>query len=273
MPFAEVNNIKICYEIYGEGYPLLLVHGYDAKKEVWVAQIGALSEKFKVITVDLRSSGKSDRTEEPYTMDKLVEDLKGLMDFLKIEKANLMGQSMGGWIIQNFLLKYPEPAGKLILIATNHKGAGIHVLKESLIKEIEIREKDPVEAFLKHARLMYHQKFRKEMEENLSKKFHGIWSPEDLIKESTIDPKSTRDLENLANAGASHNTLEKLDQIKNPTLLITGSHDRMSPKIVLDQMHEKLPNSTLKLFDKTGHKSFLSKAPEVNQVILEFLAD
>jgi len=204
-------------------------------------------------------------------MDTLVEDLKGLMDFLKIEKANLMGQSMGGWIIQNFVLKYPEQADKLILIATNHKGAGKHVLKESLIKEIEIR--NPAKAFLKHARLMYHQKFRKEMEENLSKKFHGIWSPEDLIEESTIDTKSTHDLENLANAGASHNTLEKLDQIKNPTLLIAGSHDRMSPKIVLDQMHEKLPNSTLKLFDKTGHKVFLSKAPEVNQVILEFLTD
>ena len=273
MPFAEINNIKICYEIHGDGYPLILIHGYDAKKEVWVAQIGALSEKFKVITVDLRSSGKSNRPEEPYTMDTFVEELKGLMDFLKIDKGNLMGQSMGGWIIQNFVLKYPERANKLILIATNHKGAGIHVLKETLIKEIETREKDPVEAFLGHARLMYHLKFRKEMEANLSKKFHGFWSPEDLIKESTIDPKSPRDLENLATASASHNILEKLDQIKNPTLLISGSHDRMSPKMVLDQMHEKLPNSTLKFIDKSGHKLFLSRAPEVNQLILDFLAD
>ena len=90
---------------------------------MWVAQIGPLSEKFKVITVDLRNSGKSDRPKESYTMDTFVEDLKGLMDFLKIDKANLMGQSMGGWIIQNFVLKYPEKANKLILIATNHKGA------------------------------------------------------------------------------------------------------------------------------------------------------
>lgn len=178
-------------------------------------------------------------------MGTLVEDIKGLMDYLKIEKAHFMGQSMGGWIIQNFVLKYPERVDKLILIATNHKGAGIHILKESLIKEMEIREKDPVEAFKARARLMFFQKFRKEMEENLSKKFHGIWSPEDLIKESTINPKSTRDLENLATASASHNILEKLDQIKNPSLLISGSHDRMSPKMVLDQMHEKLPNSTL----------------------------
>ena len=147
------------------------------------------------------------------------------------------------------------------------------MLKGTLIKEIEIREKDPVKSFLGHARLMYHLKFRKEMEVNLSKKFHGIWSPEDLIKESTIDPKSPLDLENLANASASHNTLEKLNQIRNPTLLLTGSHDRMSPKIVLDQMHEKLPNSTLKFIDKSGHKLFLSKAPEVNQIILEFLTD
>ncbi|MFW9988317.1 MAG: alpha/beta fold hydrolase [Candidatus Odinarchaeota archaeon] len=273
MPFAEVKNIKICYEIYGEGFPLILVHGYDAKKEVWIAQIKALSEKYKVITFDLRSSGKSDRPEEPYTMDSLVEDLKDLMDYLNIEKVNLIGQSMGGWIIQNFVLKYPERANKLILIATNHKGSGIHVLKESMINELDTLERDPVKAFLGHAKLMYHLKFRKEMEKNLSKKFHGIWSPENLIKESTINPKSARDLKNLADAGASHNTLESLDQIKNPTLLISGSHDRISPKSVLDEMHEKLPISTLKVVDKTGHKLFLSKASEVNQLILEFLKD
>jgi pimeloyl-ACP methyl ester carboxylesterase len=273
MPFAEVNNIKICYEIYGDGYPVILIHGYDAKKEIWIAQIGALSEKFKVITMDCRNSGKSDRPEEPYTMDAHLEDLKGLIDFLKINKANLIGHSMGGWIIQNFVFKYPEYANKLVLIATNHKGAGIHVLKETLLKEADIRKSDPKDAFFKRARLMHHQKFRKEMEMNPSQKFHELWSPEDLIKESAIDEKLPRDLENLALAGETHNMLEKLNSIKNPTLILAGSHDRMSPKMVSEQMDEQFPNSTLKIIDNAGHRLFLSKAPEVNQTILEFLKE
>jgi len=89
----------------GTGYPVIMHHGYGATGNIWIAQMKELSKYFKVITLDSRGSGKSDHPVNPYTLNILVEDLKGLMDSLKIEKAHVIGQSMGGWIAQNFVFK------------------------------------------------------------------------------------------------------------------------------------------------------------------------
>ena len=98
MNFADVNGIKICYEIHGDGYPVILVHGFGSKKEAWVAQTSPLAEYFKVITFDNRGAGKSDRPDGPYTMEIYADDIRGLMDFLKIEKAHVLGWSLGGML-------------------------------------------------------------------------------------------------------------------------------------------------------------------------------
>ncbi|MFX0105563.1 MAG: alpha/beta fold hydrolase, partial [Candidatus Hodarchaeota archaeon] len=67
--FADVNSIKICYEIRGEGEPILLVHGFGDRKEHWRAQFGELSEHFQVIRFDNRGAGKSDRPDDIYSME------------------------------------------------------------------------------------------------------------------------------------------------------------------------------------------------------------
>ena len=79
--FIDVNDIKICYKIHGREdlYPVILVHGFGAKKEHWIAQISALSEKFKVIIFDNRDAGKTSRSNRPYTMETLADDIKCLM--------------------------------------------------------------------------------------------------------------------------------------------------------------------------------------------------
>ena len=69
----------------------------------------------------------------------------------------------------------------------------------------------------------------------------------------------------------THYTLDQLNQIKNKTLLIAGSHDRLTPRSVMIEIHERIPNSTLKIIDKAGHFMTLSMASEVNQIILDFL--
>ena len=115
--FAELKGVKICYELKGKGYPVILVHGFGAKKEDWIAQFGPLSEKFKVIRFDNRGAGKSDRPKTPYTMEVFADDIKGLMDYLKIKKAHIIGWSLGGMIVQNFVLKYPNYVNKLTMFA------------------------------------------------------------------------------------------------------------------------------------------------------------
>lgn len=272
--YADLKGVKICYEIYGEGYPLFLVHGFGAKKESWIAQVPELSKHFKVIQLDNRGAGKSDRPETEYTMEIFADDIKNLMDHLGIEKANVCGWSLGGMIVQNFVLKYPNRVNKVILINTNYgfpDASGPEVYKNMRLSELEAKKVDPTKAWWSGTRSSFYIKFRKQLEADPSKKWYGVWSAEDLIKESTINPPTAKDINMQAEAIKTHNTFDRLNTIKNPTLLLTASHDRLTPKSSMEQIHEKITNSTLIVIEKAGHSSPLEKTPEVNQNIIEFL--
>jgi len=99
--FAEVNGIRLCYDVHGKGDPVILLHGFSDRKEHWRAQVGALSEHFKVIRLDNRGAGKSDRPDGEYSMEVYASDIAGLIDSLEIKKAHIIGHSMGGMIAQN----------------------------------------------------------------------------------------------------------------------------------------------------------------------------
>ncbi|MFX0024937.1 MAG: alpha/beta fold hydrolase [Candidatus Hermodarchaeota archaeon] len=272
--FADVNGIKLCYEERGEGDPVLLVHGFGGNKEGWIAQWIPLSEHFRVIRFDNRNGGCSDRPNQPNTSELLADDVSALMDYLNLERTHVIGWSMGGIIVQNFAKKYPNRINKLILINTvmgapdNHS---IEIIKTNHLKELEERKIDPVKTFWKSARLGYYIKFRKEMEANPKKKFYGLWSVEDLIQNENLNPPTPQDIINQSRALLQTITIKDLKQIKNPTLLITSSHDRLTSSKSMIEMHQAMPNSTLKVIEKAGHNSPVSKAPEVNEAIINFL--
>jgi pimeloyl-ACP methyl ester carboxylesterase len=274
--YADVNGIKICYKIYGDEnkFPLICVHGFGSKKETWIAQVGELSKKFKVIIFDLRSAGKSDRPKEPYGMDVLADDIAGLMDFLKIEKAHFMGFSLGGMIAQHFVLTYPERVEKLILICTSAgipKEGGIEMFRKNQLARIESIKQDPEKVFWQDTLRGFHWKFRKQMEENPKKKFYGCWSAEDLIEYIQKNPSTPQDVENQTYCVKTHNTYNRLHEIKNHTLLIAASQDRLVSKASLKEIHKRIPISVYKEIDKAGHEVHRSRAPEVNKLILDFL--
>jgi len=276
MNFAEVNGIKICYEMHGDGYPVILVEGYGAKKEGWIAQTPSLSEHFKVITFDNRGSGKSDRPNFPYTMDMFADDIKGLMDYLDLKKAHIIGKSLGGMIVQIFTLKYPEYVNKLVLLNTSTgypSDQGPEMYKQGQIDNYYTKLKDPAKTFFESARGGFSREFRKLMQEDPKRKFHGFWSAEDIIKESIIDPTTPQDIGNQANALKGFHSLEKLYEIKSETLILGAEKDRVMSVNNQQQMHERIPNSTIKIIKGTGHSSNLEKAPEVNQILIDFLKE
>src|SRR5207249_3895160 len=92
--FAAVHGIAISYEFAGEGLPLVLIHGLGGTGNVWHAQRTALAKYFKVITLDLPGSGRSDKSERHYTMEKWCEQIAGFAEQLKIDKFVLVGHSM-----------------------------------------------------------------------------------------------------------------------------------------------------------------------------------
>lgn len=270
--YAQIGDVKFCYEILGkeDGYPVLLIHGFGVKKEVWMAQVDDLAHDFKVIRFDNRGAGKSDRPSGNH-IEIFADDTKNMMDYLNIEKAHVMGWSLGGMIAQNFVLKYPERVNKLVLICTvtgYPTEEGPEIYKKMRLHELELGAE---KAFWETARVNFYATYRREMEKDPKKKYFGIWSAEDYIQLLAKDPATPQDIINQAEALKTHNTMDRLHQIKNPTLLIAASHDRITARVNMEEMHEKMPNSTLLVIEKAGHFAPMTRTPEVNKAILDFL--
>lgn len=276
MGYAEVSGIKIFYEISGEGYPVIFVHGFGGDRTEWFVQAPALSKQFKVIVFDNRGAGKSDRPNHPYTMEIYSDDIANLMDYLKIDKAHVIGVSLGGMIVLNFVLRHPNKVNKLVLINTfagfpNQQG--ITMYKNGLIDLYHKKLKDPAESFFISAKNGFTRNFWKQMKEDPKKKFYGLWSADDLIEHSITDIQTPQDIENAANAIAGHNVIERLNEIKIKTLVLCANKDKISPVLANEKIHASIPNSVFKIIEEAGHDSKLEKAPEVNNAILEFLED
>jgi len=277
--FADVNGIKICYDIHGDGEPILLIHGYSDRKEHWRAQLDTLSEEFKVIRMDNRTAGKSDRPKGEYSMEVYASDVAELMNFLNIERAHIMGHSMGGMIAQNFAILYPKKVNKLILLNTfpGLKPPGepvddvIKMQRESAITEQNAFNNDPLSAFINSAKTSYSRQFWKLMREEPTKKFHGIWSVEDLVDEKINHGPTIEDLSNQSYAISTHNTYNRLHEISNEVLIISAEKDKSCPTSMGEKMHELIPNSKFIIIKGAAHQSILEKAPEVNKHIIEFL--
>lgn len=273
--FAEVNSIKICYEIQGEGYPVVLIHGFGVKKEQWFGQFDSLSEHFKVIRLDNRGAGKSDRPNEMYTMALFAEDVKGLLDYLRIEKSHIIGWSVGGMIAQHFAIKFPNSVEKLILINTISAWpadkSGLELYKNGQIARYNSRLEDPEKTFFEAAKMGYSRPFIKLMKAEPNKKFHGLFSAEDRIKDSTINPATPQDITNQAHALGNHNVTDKLHLIKAETLIMCADKDRQMPKAVNLKIHEGISNSKFVVIEGVSHESPIEKAPEINKIIIDFL--
>jgi pimeloyl-ACP methyl ester carboxylesterase len=277
--FAEVNGIKLCYDIHGEGEPVVLVHGFSDRKEHWRAQVGELSKHFKVIRLDNRGAGKSDRPEGDYSMKIYASDIAGLLNVLGIEKTHIVGHSLGGMIVQNFLIYFPDKAKKAILINTipgitppgvpNEKG--IKMYAESAVNNIQLLKEDPLDNFLKNAKRSYSRKFYKKMVENPDKKFHGIWSVKDLVKEKTEYGPTNEDIIHQAEALKTHNVYEKLPNIETEVLVIAAEKDKTCPLTMNKKIHELLPNSKLVVIENAGHQSILEFPSIINKHIINFL--
>lgn len=272
--FAKINGVEICYEVFGDDYPIVLIQGFGARKEGFKCQVPALSEHFKVITFDNRGAGKSERVNESYTMETLANDIKELLNYLEIKKAHILGTSMGGIIAQQFALQHPDYVDKLILVNTVSgapDNVGLELLKRNRLDQLELIKKDPEKAFWDNAHIWFYHKYRKELKANPMKKFFGIWSAEDEIRESTILMPTPRDIELQIEAMKGYNSLKRLHEIKSPVLLLAASHDKVCSKSNAEEMHKRILNSVFRVIEKAGHESPKTRALEINNIILNFL--
>jgi pimeloyl-ACP methyl ester carboxylesterase len=122
---VSAGDVDIAYHVSGEGPPLVLIAGLGGAKELWTAEfLSALAGSFQVVAFDNRGIGGSSAGTEEFGIQQFARDTTALMDSLEIERAHLLGYSMGGYIAQELALEHPERVEKLILVGTECGGAG-----------------------------------------------------------------------------------------------------------------------------------------------------
>ena len=255
------------YETRGDGEPLILIPGFASGAWTWYRQTEELSKDFCVITFDPRGVGKSKRDDndlQNLSMKTFVEDVAGLLDSLKIEKANVLGASFGGFVAQEFALRFPERLDKLILACTSAGG------KSHVKPDIEIlRSFTPDPSVPLGTRIR--KFFRPAFTEKFSAEYAGEVEKVCRLREENEVAEATY-LAQLQTA-FTFDSENKIGAIKHETLVITGDRDNLVPMQNSINLAGKLPNSTLKIIENGSHMIFVENADEFNKIVSQFIHD
>jgi len=123
--YAPVNGIKVYYEVYGEGRPVVLLHGaFMTIEGNWGQLIPELSKTRKVIAIEMQGHGHTPFSDRKLSHATLASDVEGVMDYLKIDSADVVGYSMGGSVAYKFAIQSPKRLGKLVIISSTYKSNG-----------------------------------------------------------------------------------------------------------------------------------------------------
>jgi pimeloyl-ACP methyl ester carboxylesterase len=252
MSLADIKNYDLYYESRGSGEPLLLIPGFASGAWNWFCQIEELSKDFRVITFDPRGIGKSNANEADLrnlSMQTFIEDVRAILDDLKIEKANVLGASFGGFVAQEFVFAFPERVNKLILACTTAGGAN-HVKPD--IEILRSFAPDPSLPISEKIRRFIRPAFTEEFNEQNAAEVERVCQMREHVAFS-LDTES------------------KLGAIKNETLIISGNKDKVVPMENSLNLAKNLPNANLKIIENGSHLFFIENADQFNRAIKNFL--
>lgn len=253
------NGINICYESNGEGFPLIGLTGKDSNMDWWNPAIkAALSERNRFIMLDHRGTGRSDAPTEAYEISDMAKDVIGLMDALDIEKAHILGQSMGGMIAQELAIENPSRVSKLILCSTT---CGVKRVPPSFRMIKWLMQKKSTFSPENTLNMLYSKSYIQEHPDLIAS----------LVERMQISPSNPRSMEIHHEASKNFDSYHRLGQISAPTLIIHGEDDWVfSPKHA-KVLNRLIPNSKLILFPHAGHGVFSQEQSKVLEEIYSFI--
>ncbi len=260
MPYAKTNGINLYYKEYGEGDSLVLIHGLGSSLESWEVQVSLYSEHFRVIVLDNRGSGRSEKPDYPYTMAQMADDTAGLLDFLGIEKAHFVGKSMGGMICQWLGIKYPERVNRLVMGCSSGHRDEVGNLLIKTARDI-VDKAGPGAGWVFALFLGYRRKY---IEEN----YNSLIS---RIQEVPVDPDAAAGYRNQSYACENHDVLAQLGKISAKTLVMYGERDIITPPERSKKLVEFIPNAVEKAFADVGHGFWRECQAEADKAVLDFL--
>lgn len=257
--YADVNGTKLYYEIAGSGTPLILVHGMSVDTRMWDSQFGVLAENYRVIRYDARGHGKSVPTStDPYSHS---QDLKGLMDALGIERAHLVGLSMGGSTVIDFTIDNPGRAISLVPVDSPLPGMDpVTDVFERIGKVIGTANESGIATAL------------------------DMWCADEIFTPAVNNPTSSRVIEIVREysgwnwtSGATvidrnRPAIQLLDTISAPTLVIVGELDLLDLHAGADVMEANIAGARKVVMPGVGHISNMEDPDSFNALLTEFLA-
>jgi len=256
----KANNIQINYQLSGKkGAPVVaLSHSLACSLVMWNPQMDALNPYFQVLRYDMRGHAHSDVTPGPYTLELLAEDVIGLLDALEIDRVHFVGLSVGGMIGQSLALNHAKRLRSLALCDTS---------------SVVPQEAQPIwDERIERTRA-------KGMESQVNETMERWFTPTflnqnppmvGLIRKQILATPVAGYL-GCAEAIRKLNYLNRLSEIKLPTLIMVGEDDPGTPVSASQAIHERIPDSKLVILPSARHLSNVEQAEAFNAALLTFL--
>lgn len=259
MPQKLIRDININYEITGEGQPLLFIHGLGSSIRDWEEQVPVFSKKFKVITLDLRGHGQTDKPKGPYSITMFADDIAELIKSLKVDPVHVVGISLGGAIGFHLALDYPDITKSLVVVNTGAsvpiktlKAKQMYFLRILIVKMLGMK---------KMGEVLAKRLFIKPEQEELRQKLASRWAEND--KKAYLS--SLKTLKNWS-------VMERLHEIKCPTLVISSDED-YTPLSDKEEYTALIPNAKLVVIEDSRHAVSVEKPEEFNTILMDFLKE
>ncbi|MDI3270494.1 MAG: alpha/beta fold hydrolase [Bacillota bacterium] len=266
MPYIRLQEgFQLYGELEGEGPPLLLLEGKGYALWMWEELRPLLSASFRLILYDHRGIGRSERGPLPFSLKDLARDGIQVLDALGVERAHVLGVSMGGMVAQEMALSYPSRVEKLILACTHPGGSCAYPTPPETIAHLSFSPEG----------LSLEEILRRQMEVA----FAPVWTaahPEAFSRwiarrKGWVPPSEVLRAQDEAIAG--FDACRRLPSLKAPTLILSGTEDRVVPYRNSQLLAQAIPGARLQLFPGGGHLFFLEEGPQFAKAIKEFLRE
>jgi 3-oxoadipate enol-lactonase len=261
MSVIHANGLNIYYELGGAGAPLLLIRGLGSTCEGFREQIRALAPHFQVVAFDNRCVGRTDQPQQPFSIADMADDTAALLEALEIESAHVFGVSLGGMVAQELSLRHPQKVRKLVLGCTH---AGPRTALRSPVWAVQIfnesRDMPRPQALRYSIPILFARKTVAERPLLVEAALR--------VMENNNQPKASYLLQ--LGAVLKHDTFDRLHQITQPTLVMTGTEDALIDPGNSRLLSEHIPGAQMIEFEETGHLFFTEKPELVNNALIEF---
>jgi 3-oxoadipate enol-lactonase len=257
MPYCITNGIKLFYRESGQGEPVLLLHGLGSCGEDWQDQIDAFSRDYRVITVDTRGHGRSDKPQGPYNMPTYASDVINLLDHLGIDRCHLVGFSMGGMIAFQIAADAPQRLRSLTIV-NSAPAVPYNTLAEKMefcLRIVTIR----LFGMKLLARIIGRRLFPEAQQKPLYQRF---------ISRMQGNPKATyiEVIKSLIGWDVS----SSLAKLKMPVLVVSADND-YTPVSLKSEYTNKISTANLVVINNSRHATPIDQPQQLNKEVFQFL--